>query len=124
MRATVQYEDFIGSAAADISDHFSLAEFLQQHNVDTERFQAIGAEFYSGYSDYFSVSVICIDSDHSNDDKKHLVSISFENDITKDEFFDLFKRFNVVITKKFGNYDRCEINERILLDENGKIIDV
>ncbi len=121
MRATVQYNDFLGSAAADISDHFSLSDFLEQHNVDTERFYAVGAEFYCGYSDFFSVSIICVDKERSNDEKKYMVNLSFENDITKDEFFDLFKRFNVVITQNYGNYDAYEIEEHITFDENGEI---
>lgn len=121
MRATVQYNDFLGSAAADISDHFSLSDFLEQHNVDIERFHAVGAEFYSGYSDFFSVSIICVDKERSNDEKKYMVNLSFENDITKDEFFDLFKRFNVVITQNYGNFDAYEIEEHITFDENGEI---
>ncbi len=121
MKATVQYNDFLGTAAADISDHFSLSDFLEQHNVDTERFKPVGAEFYSGYSDFFSISIVCVDNERSNDERKYMVNISFEDEITKDEFFDLFKRFKVVITQNYGNYDSFEIEEHITINKNGEI---
>jgi len=120
MKATVQYNDFVGSAAADISDHFSLNDFLKERNVDTERYNAIGAEFYCGYSDFFSVYIICVDKDRSTDEKRYLVNIGFEKKITKDEFFDLFKRFNVVITQKYGKYESQEIEESIRFDDRGE----
>jgi len=120
MKATVQYNDFVGTAAADISDHFSLSDFLKSRNVDTERYDAIGVEFYCGYSDFFSVSILCVDKERSTVEKRYLVNIGFEKKITKDEFFDLFKRFNVVITQKYGKYESLEIEESITLDDRGE----
>lgn len=117
MKATVQYNDFIGTAAADISDHFSLQDFLENRNVNTEKYEAIGAEFYCGYSDFFSISIICVDKERSTNGNRHLVNIEFEKELTKDEFFDLFKRFNVVITQKYGNYEHLEIEESITFDD-------
>lgn len=63
MKASVQYNDFIGTSAADISDHTNLNEFLASRGVDTDRYNAIGASFYVGYSDFFSASIICIDNE-------------------------------------------------------------
>ena len=117
MKAEVQYNDFIGTAAADISDHTHLENFISSRGIDTERYQAIGASFYAGYSDYFSVSILCIDKDNSTELKKHIVKIGFEKDISKDEFFVLFKIFNVVITQKYGNYEQLEVDEEFHFDD-------
>jgi hypothetical protein len=117
MKASVQYNDFKGTAAADISDHTSLNNFIENRGVDINRYKAIGAEFYSGYSDYFSASFICEDKELSTEQKKHFVGINFENDISKDEFFELFKRFNVVIKERFGGLENLEIEEVITIDD-------
>lgn len=117
MKASVQYNDFIGTSAADISDHTNLNEFLASRGVDTDRYDAIGASFYAGYSDFFSASIICIDNEQSTADKKHIVKIRFEAEFDKDEFFDLFKRFDVVISKKYNGYQDQEIDEEITIDD-------
>lgn len=116
MKAKVQYNDFVGSAAADISDNIDLERYLSSKGVDIKKYEAIGASFYSGYSSFFSLSIICIDKDKSTDEKQHLVSITFDEEISRDEFFELFKRFNVVISKKYGNYNHLEIDEEIHID--------
>jgi hypothetical protein len=120
MKAKVQYNDFIGTSAADISDHTSLDDFLNERGVDTNRYNAIGADFYSGYSDYFSGSIICVDKKLSTNEKKYLVSIGFENELSKDEFFDLFKRFNVTILQRFGGYENLEIDKELTFDDRNK----
>lgn len=117
MKASVQYNDFIGTSAADISDHTNLNEFLATRGVDINRYDAIGASFYAGYSDFFSASIICIDKEQSTEEKKHIVKIGFEAEFDKDEFFDLFKRFDVVISKKYGGYQEQEIDEEITVDD-------
>lgn len=116
MKADVQYNDFIGTSAADISDHIDLNKFLESRGVDTDRYDSIGASFYAGYSDFFSASIICIDKQKSTDDKPYIVSISFEDEFDKEEFFDLFKRFNVIISTKYGGYQNREIDEEVIID--------
>ena len=98
MKASVQYNDFIGTAAADISDYTGLSQFIASRNVDTEKYDAIGVELHANYGDSFSASFICVDKEQSTNEKKPLVKIRFEAAISKEEFFDLFKRFNVVLT--------------------------
>jgi len=117
MKASVQYNDFIGTSAADINDHTNLNKFLASRGVDTDRYDAIGASFYAGYSDFFSASIICIDKEQSTAEKKHIVKIGFEAEFDKDEFFDLFKRFYVVISKKYDGYQDQEIDEEITVDD-------
>ena len=117
MKASVQYNDLLGTAAADKSDYVWIDSVLIKRGVNTDRYEAIGASFYAGYSDFFSASIICIDKEKSTDEKKHIVSISFENEFTKEHFFDLFKRFEVVITKRFGDYEELEIDEEMTFDD-------
>jgi len=117
MKASVQYNDFKGTAAADISDFSNLNDFLKSRGVDTERYNAIGADFYAGYSDFFSASIICVDNERSTEEKKYIVNIGFERELTKDEFFDLFKRFNVIISQRFGGYENMEIDEEFTFDD-------
>lgn len=117
MKANAQYNDFIGTSAADISDDYDLTKFLTARGVDTDRYQAIGAEFYSGYAQHFTASIICLDTEQSTTDKKHIVELSFEVEVTRDEFFNLFKRFNVIITNKYGGYPDQDIDEQITIDD-------
>ncbi|MFV5691928.1 hypothetical protein ACM55K_07890 [Flavobacterium sp. LT1R49] len=113
MKADVQYNDYIGTSAADISDHTDLDKFLTERGVDTERYESFGASFYSGYSDFFTASIICRDKLKTTEIKPYIVEFDF--DITKDEFFELFKRFHVVITEKFDKHSNREIDENISL---------
>lgn len=116
MKASVQYNDFVGTAAADISDHISLNKFLEDRGVDIERYNAIGAEFYSGEGDFFTASIICEDK-QTEVGENPIVSIGFEAEFTSEEFFSLFKRFDVIIAKAHGNYQNQEIRESIDFDD-------
>ena len=101
MKENTQYNDFIGTSAADISDHTNLEKFLESRGVDTNRYNAIGASFYHGYSDFFTMSIVCVDNELSTGSKPYIVHLSFEKDVTHNEFFDLFKRFTFILTKKY-----------------------
>lgn len=116
MKASTQYNDFIGTAAADISDHINLEGFLNSRGVDTDRYTPIGANFYHGYADFFSASIICIDSNQSTDEKPYIVQLHFEGDFSHIDFFNLFKRFDVLITKNHEHFEKCEIHEEITID--------
>jgi len=117
MQARTQYTDFLGTAAADISDHTDLTKFLISRGIDTKRYEPIGAEFYHGYSNFFSATIICIDKEKSSDIKPYITSISFENDFDHTEFFDLFKRFKVIVTDKHNGHQDGEIDEEITFDD-------
>lgn len=118
MKAKVQYDDFTGTSAADISDHTNLNKFLGSRGVNTDRYVAIGASFYAWYDDFFSPSIICIDKEQSNEEKKHIVKIGFESGFNKQEFFGLFKRFEVIICEKYGGYDDQEIDGHITVEDS------
>ena len=88
MRAEVQYNDFLGTSAADISDHRSLDDILREKGVDTDQYKCIGIEVYSGYADYFHVSFLCRDNS-----TRQGVKISFEKEISRKDFFNMFVTF-------------------------------
>lgn len=108
MKAKVQYNDFIGTVAADISDYTDLNKFIKDKGADTERFYAIGASYYSSYNGEPNISIICKDRDKNNE----LINLRFEN-ISKEDFFNLFKRLDVVISEH--GYENLEIVEDIEL---------
>lgn len=116
MKASVQYNDFIGTVAADASDHISLKTYLEQQGVNTDRFEPIGAEFFRGER-LFQGSIICVD--HDSGDQNTAVKISLEEGISESEFFSLFKRFNVVMTRKYGNFQDLDLqDESIRINRN------
>ena len=121
MKARTQYNDFVGTAAADISDHSNLTDFSNRRGVDTERYEPIGASFYHGYANFFSGSIICIDRQQSNENEPYIVKIHFEAEFTHEEFFNLFKRFNAVVTKKYGGHHDREIDEEITIDDREQL---
>ena len=64
----------------------------------------MGCEFYASYGQYPSVYFICRDA---NDSNHHLLRP--EKDFSLEEFFELFKRFSIVIGR--NNIGEVEIDE-------------
>lgn len=107
-KASVQYNDFKGTSAADISDHTNLVEFLRSKGVNTDKYKPIGAAFYQGYSTFSSASFICEDTENSK-----LIRL-YMRDVSQVEFFDLFKRLDVVFADR--DISECDIEERRIED--------
>lgn len=107
-QADVQYNDFKGTAAADIADFTNLEEFLKNKGVDVNRYNPVGVDIFSSY-DSCSYGVICKDKEANN----KLVEIRFESKGSYEEFFSLFKRFNVILTNR-GAYNDCEIDSNCI----------
>jgi len=112
MKANVQYNDFIGTAAADVVNQEVLNDFLKSKNVDTARYSAVGAKFYAVENSYFEISVICKDLVKSTAMKNHLVTVTFEQGVSVAEFFAFFKRFEVVLSGK--NFMHDSVREEIV----------
>lgn len=116
MKANVQYNDFKGTAAADISDGLGgagdmkgLAKFF---DLDEDRFTPIGISLYG--TNGFSVSILCVDKEQSTEEKEHIVSMSYDVE-NKGEIIDfLFKRLHIVLHDKFDNkYPNLDYDEEI-----------
>lgn len=113
IKATTQYNDFVGTAAADISDFQHLEDYLSANGVDIEKYQVIGIEFYASYSEFISVRFICEDKE-----SQEIKTIGFEKNITKDEFLNFFKRFNVIVTKKHIDIEGREMDDNTIMIDN------
>ncbi len=115
MKASVQYGDFKGTSAADISDHVNLEKVINRLGIDTDKYEPIGAKFFFGYSDIFSGQIIALDRSKSSENEPYIVEI--ELGFNRDEFFDLFKRLNVVLISRLSKHDEFSIKETIHFDE-------
>lgn len=112
MEAKTQYNDYIGTAAADISDHISLDQFLAVRIINIDNYEVIGAQFFSSNIGGFSASIICIDKVRTIGNKTHVVQINFKDNLEIDEFFSLFKRFEVILYTDPEKYKDLEIDEK------------
>ncbi len=109
MKASTQYNDYTGTAAADISDHLRLEDYLKEKGLDTDRYKPIGVELFCGYSKSVNPRFICIDQ---TSEEKVALTFAFEKQIPINEFLDLFKRFNVILTwGKDKDYSGWELND-------------
>ncbi|HHY0435699.1 TPA: hypothetical protein ACVU31_002488 [Vibrio parahaemolyticus] len=97
--ANVQYDDYLGTAAADDSDDDSLITWLREkgHAEDSEHM--VGVEMF--VSDLAVESdddpvwvVILLEDENDNSIRSIRVNMSFEG------FFSSFKRFNVKISRR------------------------
>ena len=113
MKANVQYNDLTGTAAADITDFSlnSLEKYLTDHfeNYDTERYFCVGCRLNLGGQTSTTVSIrfICLDKEEHK-----YVYLCPVDDMSYEEAFSLFKRFDVVL----GSNE--SISEIVVSDED------
>lgn len=120
MKADVQYNDFVGSAAADISDFIgtkygnSLKGIGKYFNVDQERLKIVGISIYG--TENFNISLYCVDTLKSNEVKEHIVnmSIPIPEEDNKEILDLLFKRLHIVLHSNFDDkYPNLDDNEEV-----------
>lgn len=118
MKADVQYNDFIGTAAADISDFLGskygddLESFGKYFKIDETRFKIIGVSIYG--TDSFYISFLCVDKQKSTEEKEHIVSMSIDIENEKEILDFLFKRLHIVLHSKFDDkYPSMEYDEEV-----------
>lgn len=96
MKASVQYNDVIGTVAADVADWYSnsLQKFLETtfKSYDGNRFSCRGCTAFIGERNTVSVHFICLDRESDT-----FVRLSPKMYWTTEEFFSLFKRLEIVI---------------------------
>ncbi|RDI07984.1 hypothetical protein [Flavobacterium sp. AG291] len=125
MKADVQYNDFVGTAAADISDNLGtkygdyLDSFGKYFKINEERFKVVGISIYG--TEDFHISLYCIDNiKTAQKGKEHIVdmSISIPDEDKKDILDLLFKRLHIVLHSKFDTkYSLMEYAEEIDYDD-------
>lgn len=118
MKADVQYNDFVGTAAADISDFLGskygddLDSFGKYFKIDETRFKVIGVSIYG--PDSLSISFLCVDKIKSKSDKEHIVSMSINIENEKDILEFLFKRLHIVLYSRIDNkYPTLDYDEEV-----------
>ena len=105
MIASVQYNDLTGTAAADVSDYYnnSLQNYLKETfcSFNSDRYKCRGCTIHiSGQcvSPAITIRFLCWD----NQEDKH-VSFKPQKEISLNEAFYIFKRFNIVIGKNVND---------------------
>lgn len=114
MKASVQYTDFKGTVAADISDGIGnffgddIKGISKYFKIDEKRFTPVGLTIYG--TEKFYVSLLCIDIERSTDEKEFIVKMSCT--VKKDILDRLFKRLEIVLYDKFDDkYPELDYDE-------------
>ena len=115
MIASVQYNDLRGTAAADVSDFYmnSLQNYLIEKfkQYDSNRYVCKGCTLWIGGQNakpHITVSYICWDRHQHK-----YVRFYPSTDLTFEEIFSMFKRFEVVMGT---DINEIEVNEDDTLD--------
>lgn len=118
MKEDVSYNDFVGTAAADISDFLGskfgddLESFGKYFKIDETRFRVIGISIYG--TDSFYLSFLCVDKQKSTETKEHLVKMSIDIENEKEILDFLFKRLQIVLHSKFDDkYPNMNYDEEV-----------
>ena len=106
-KAKVQYNDLLGSAAADFHEsRLGLDDLAEKKGIDTKKYLPVSIELY-GF-DKISASIYAIDKEHPEKPLK-----TFPIDTNKDELRKVFKRFQVVLSiKNDYSFKKRSIRER------------
>lgn len=116
MKASVQYNDLVGTAAADITDFIdgnSLEEIAKCVELDMDRFKLVGLSIYGTEP---SVSLICVDKEQSQGGKEYIVDMSLPDTIEKKNNFlsIILKRIHVVLYERGDSkYPPLEYNKEV-----------
>ncbi len=95
MKAEVQYNDFKGNVAADISDFLggnNLNSISKHFDLDTNRFKLVGISIYG--TTEFHMALRCVDLEKTTDEKEYIVDLSVDLE-GKNPLELLFKRLYI-----------------------------
>ena len=114
MKAKVQYNDFTGTAAADISDLWinSIDEYLANASphYNRDEYSCIGCELYVAGDNGLDIIFYCRHVKHGE-----IVPIRLNRDVNTSELCNIFKRLSIVIGNNIEDIAEPEI-ETIYLD--------
>lgn len=108
IRASAQFHDYTGDAVADQNDNIaSISSYLNDRGLIGREEDVIAIDFYAGTEDRFMVNAIVVAAKGKddisawlNDKADPLPARKVSMDVSIEEFFSLFKRFNIVIAPK------------------------
>jgi hypothetical protein len=110
-KAHVQYDDWKGSAAADDADFEALGGYLRNAGLLSDSEFLVGFKAYIGSPDingdpYFSAAAFIVSAGNHEGSLQNILAKDpvevFQRDVELGvlEFFNLFKRFNLVLTHR------------------------
>ena len=91
--------------------NLDLAGLLKCRNIDTTRYDALGAELYQQFENIFNVAIVCVDKHKLINNEPYLVKIVIE-DLTQEEYFKFQKKFESVIeadNKRYYNFNFSDV---------------
>ena len=104
MKTEVQYNDFKGSVAADVSDSIggtsanALIKIAEYFELDSKRFILIGLSIRS----VNSLELRCIDKEKSTNNKEYIVDLDV--DLKNQNVFELlFKRIHISLHSRYDD---------------------
>lgn len=120
-RAKTQYNDWVGTVAADISEHSSLFDLLQKKHLLRDGEQIVAVNLYVVGTESDRPARIIVDTYLADKDNYHDIVneepsgpkfkvrvVRFGFDI--DRFVKFFKRFNLVLTEELYDLDADRIH--------------
>jgi hypothetical protein len=113
MKASVQYNDIVGTAAADVSDFFNnnLQSYLKSmfKDFDGDRYRCDGCRLYmSDHGNHAYVKFVCYDTVEN----KYVYLVPVKN-YTLEDMTKMFKRFDVVMGR---GIDGIEVSDDDWID--------
>ena len=94
LKASVQYDDLVGTAAADGHESLSnIREFLKSKGVDVDKNEPVGIELY-GWEGRIGVRFIC------KEQGNQLVASELKDSLSLTDLFSFIKRFKVILLSK------------------------
>lgn len=114
MKAEVQYNDYVGTSAADIADEFvnSMDEYLSVRSklFDKTKYHCVGCELRPYGIDKLDVEFYCRDLQ-----SRQIVTMRFNSEFKLTELLVMFKRFAVVMGEQIEDVENPQ-SETIYLD--------
>lgn len=115
LKASVQYDDLIGTAAADGHESalYNISQFLKSKGVDVNKNEPVGIELYN-LDDRICVRFIC------KEQGNRLVACELKDSLSLADLFSFIKRLNVILLPedlKVENYDLSSFKEIRYFDE-------
>lgn len=112
-KAGVQYDDFIGTAAADRADGVSFADYLREIGLAEEGEQVVGVRmgFYGNHGAEMErpdVVAYLLKADQFIEKPKRVRAVEVDIPIAK--LFSFFKRFDLVLSNKSMDFGEVEVD--------------
>lgn len=110
--ASVQYNDFKGTSAADRSDSLRMVDFLVDHGLASNSERVVGYRIIFDGNDGREIEnpgiVIYLAEGSADDPTLHIRAVEVE--MTTAKFFSFFKRFDCVFTLNGNLFEDAQID--------------